>query len=183
MQKESVEAYLEEGCLRCSKGGPPECKVHTWQGELRALRGIALSCGLTEEVKWGNPCYTWNGANLAMVGAFNDYAFIAFFKGALLKDAEKILESPGQNSQASRQLRFTEVKKVNELEATIKAYIYEAIEVERSGLSVDFKAKNELEYPEELLQKFEEDPELKEGFEALTPGSGNERDRKGQIHG
>lgn len=165
-----VDQYLLEGCGRCEKGGTPDCKVHLWPQELRKLRSIALECGLTKESKWGVPCYTFQGANVSIVSALKDYCAISFFKGVLLQDAHKILEKPGPNSQSDRLLKFTSLQQIIDIEDTIKAYIFEAIEVEKAGLKVEYKAKDDLDYPEELLAKFEEQPEVKDAFEALTPG-------------
>lgn len=164
-----VDTYLEDGCGRCSFYKTPECKVNSWQEELMLLRSIALECGLSEEFKWKQPCYTWKNNNVLLVTAFKEYTAIAFFKGSLLKDTNNLLAKPGENSQATRQFRFTNVADIRKLEADIKAYIYEAIEVEKAGLKVSFK--KELDpLPEELLNKFSEMPEFKTAFEALTPG-------------
>lgn len=170
MNRISVDHYLAEGCGRCPLGGTPDCKVHAWQPELRALRRIALSCGLREEVKWGVPCYTFEGNNVLIVSAFKDHASLSFFKGALLEDPLGLLQKPGENSQAARVFRLSDAQALAELEPALKAYIFEAIEVERAGLRVDFKAKDTLLLPDELLQKFEEDPAFQAAFEALTPG-------------
>src|SRR5690606_37735477 len=129
-----VDAYFSEGCMRCPLGGTPECKVHRWPQELQLLRQIVLSCGLTEESKWGVPCYTHKGANIAIVSAFKNYASLSFFKGALLRDEHQILHSPGENSQAARLFKFTDPKQILEVEDLIKAYIFEAIEIEEAGL-------------------------------------------------
>ena len=165
-----VDDYLADGCGRCSLYQTPQCKVHTWSKELKALRKIVLASGLTEELKWRQPCYTLDNSNVAMVSCFKDYSFISFFKGTLLKDPKKRLASPGENSQAARQLRFTDVKQIKELEPDIKSYLQEAIEIENAGLRVDFKKHSEYEIPEELEKRFKQDPELKKAFEALTPG-------------
>ena len=165
----TVDEYLAEGCGRCSLGGTPECKVHKWDKELARLRSILLACGLTEEIKWSQPCYTYGGNNILLMTAFKDYCCLAFFKGVLLKDSTKLLTAPGENSQAVRQLRFTDVKDIIRLETTIKAYIFEAIEVEKTGLKVNLK-KEQDPMPEELQQKLDGDPALKTAFEALTPG-------------
>lgn len=165
-----IETYLLEGCGRCELGGTPDCKVHTWTNEIRELRRIILSCGLDEEVKWGNPCYTFQGNNVLMIAAFKQFVSLSFFKGVLLSDSDKLLAQQGENSQAVRVLKFIEVKRVLELEPVIKSYIYEAIEVEKRGLKVSFKAKDDLVYPDELLQAFEGNEDLKTAFEALTPG-------------
>ncbi|MDX2283331.1 MAG: YdeI/OmpD-associated family protein [Bacteroidia bacterium] len=170
MNRIGVDHYLAEGCGRCPLGGTPDCKVHAWQPELRALRQIVLGCGLTEEVKWGVPCYTFQGSNILIVSAFKEYASLSFFKGALLADPQGILAKPGEHSQAARIVRITRVQDLAELEPVLRAYIFEAIEVERMGLQVDFKAKHELALPEELQQRLDADPVLKAAFGALTPG-------------
>ncbi|MEL0454866.1 YdeI/OmpD-associated family protein [Flavobacteriaceae bacterium SZ-1-7] len=166
---QSVEEYLARGCGRCSLGGTPDCKVHTWINELELLRHMVLQCGLTEECKWGMPTYTFNGKNVLMISAFKNHCSISFFKGALLDDTKNILDKPGENSQAVRLIKFTDSKQIKTLEGNIKAYIYESIEIEKAGLNVEFK-KNPEPIPEELEQKFDEDPTLKSTFEALTPG-------------
>ena len=151
-------------------GGTSDCKVHRWPEELAKLRKIVLDCGLTEELKWGIPCYTYNKSNVATVSAFNEYCSISFFKDALLKDAHRILEKPGKNTQAARLVRFTNVQEIVEIETVLKDYIFEAIEVEKAGLKVDFKKNTEFTIPEELQNKFDEIPALKTAFDALTPG-------------
>ncbi|MEC7752433.1 YdeI/OmpD-associated family protein [Roseivirga sp. UBA1976] len=166
----NVDQYLAEGCGRCSLGGTPDCKVHQWSQELQKLRSIALECGLTEESKWGVPCYTYHGANVAMISAFKDYCSLSFFKGALLKDKYQMLEKPGPNSQAARLFKFTNLEQILQAEDSIRLYLFEAIEVEKKGLKVDMQAKNQLDYPDELQAKFKDMPELKTAFEALTPG-------------
>ena len=165
-----VDAYLEDGCGRCSLYKTPDCKVNTWRKELIKLRSIVLDCGLSEEFKWKQPCYTFQNTNILLVSAFKDYAFISFFKGSLLKDTEKILSSPGENSQSTRQLRFTSIDEIAAMEATIKAYIYEAIEVEKAGLKVNLKKVTDYPVPEELQNKLDESSAFKTAFEALTPG-------------
>ncbi|MFC3879853.1 YdeI family protein [Algoriphagus namhaensis] len=164
-----VDLYLEEGCGRCSLYQTPDCKVHTWKPILVQLRRIVLETGLEEEYKWSQPCYTWKNANVVMVTAFKDHAVLAFFKGSLLQDPSNILISPGENSQSSKVIRFTDVNEVLKQEALLKAYIYEAIEVEKSGLKVEFK-KNPEPIPVELIDAFESDSVLKEAFYALTAG-------------
>jgi len=164
-----VDLYLSEGCGRCPLGGTPDCKVHPWAQELKLLRQIVLDCGLTEEVKWGVPCYTLDSKNVLLVSALKDCATISFFKGSLLRDDHSRLEKPGPNSQATRYLKFTDTDTIRSREAEIKAYIHQAIEVERSGLKVAF-GKNPEPIPEELEWQFAEDPTLKSAFEALTPG-------------
>jgi uncharacterized protein YdeI (YjbR/CyaY-like superfamily) len=164
-----VDQYLEVGCGRCPLGGTPDCKVHQWTRELELLRAIVLDCGLNEEVKWGVPCYTFQKNNVLIVSAFRDYCSISFFKGSLMSNASELLEKAGPNSQAARLMKFTEIEKIREREADIKACIFEAIEVEKAGLNVQFK-RNPEPMPEELEKKFEEDPVLKSAFEVLTPG-------------
>lgn len=164
-----IDKYLINGCMRCKLGATPDCKVHKWTVQLELLRTIVLDCGLNEELKWGVPCYTFQNSNVLIVSAFKEYCSISFFKGALLNDTNGILEKQGGNTQAARLIKFTNVEKIKELEPVLKAYIYEAVEVEKAGLKVAFK-KNSEPIPEELEKKFEKDPFLKTAFEALTPG-------------
>lgn len=141
-----------------------------WKNEIETLRMIILECGLTEELKWGKPCYTFQNSNVVILQEFKEYCAMMFFKGALLKDPQGILVKPGENSHAARQIRFTHVKQLQDLELTIKKYIQEAVEVEKAGLQVEVKKVSEYTMPKELLDKFEEIPKLKEAFESLTPG-------------
>jgi uncharacterized protein YdeI (YjbR/CyaY-like superfamily) len=145
-------------------------KPRKWQTEQRHLRTIALSSGLTEDLKWKHPCYTLNGANIFLIHAFNDYCAYLFHKGVLLKDPEGILIQQTKNVQSARQIRFTSLDQIIALEPTLQAYIQQAIEVERSGLKVDFKPTDEFDMPEELLNKLDADPSFNEAFTALTPG-------------
>ena len=165
-----VDQYLTDGCGRCKLYKTSRCKVNTWQEHLVLLRSLALECGLTEEYKWSQPCYTYNGANVFLVTAFKDYCCVAFFKGSLLKDAHDLLTAPGKNSQAARQARFTSTEAIQSSRPILKQYIMEAIEIEKAGLKVDFKAKNELVLPEELTAILDNDPEFASAFQALTPG-------------
>jgi uncharacterized protein YdeI (YjbR/CyaY-like superfamily) len=165
-----VDLYLRDGCGRCSLYNTPQCKVHTWQAELKALRRIMLDCGLTEEIKWSMPTYTFQGNNLLIVSAFKEYASINFFKGALLSDPEGILIQPTENTQATRIVKFTNVQEVIAFESVLKNYVFEAIEVEKAGLKVALKKITEFAIPEELQQKFDEIPTFKTTFEALTSG-------------
>jgi uncharacterized protein YdeI (YjbR/CyaY-like superfamily) len=145
-------------------------KENKWQEELEKLRTIILDCQLSEELKWGVPCYTYQKRNIVLIHAFKEYCAILFVKGALLKDANGILITQTENVQAGRQIRFTAVKEIDEMETILKAYIYEAIEVEKAGLKVDFKKTTEYPMPEEFNNKLVENPALKAAFEALTPG-------------
>ncbi len=145
-------------------------KPNKWQEEMKALRKIVLDCGLTEEKKWYQPCYTYDGNNVAIISSFKDYCVLAFFKGALLKDPKGILSKPGENTQSGRQARFTSVKDIVKLERTLKAYLREAIEAEKAGLKVQFKKITEHKIPEELQKKFKQSPPFKKAFESLTPG-------------
>lgn len=141
-----------------------------WQKEFKKLRTIVLDCGLTEELKWGVPCYTFEKTNVVLIHGFKEYCALLFFKGALLKDAKGILIQQTENVQASRQIRFTDVRQITKTEPILKAYIREAIEVEKAGLKVDFKKTTEFKIPEELQKKLNEVPALKTAFDALTPG-------------
>ena len=145
-------------------------KAQKWQEEFERLRMIILDCQLTEEMKWGVPCYTFQKKNIILVHGFKEYCAILFVKGALLQDANGILIQQTENVQAGRQIRFTNVQEIVEMEAILKVYIYEAIEVEKAGLEVDFKKNTEFIMPEEFQNKFDEIPALKTAFEALTPG-------------
>lgn len=140
-----------------------------WQKEYEQLRRIALDCGLAEELKWGVPCYTYQNSNIVLIHGFKEYCAMLFHKGALLKDTEDILIQQTEHVQSARQIRFTDVQEIVEQEASIKAYIYEAVEVEKAGLKVDFKKQPE-PIPEEFQQKLDENPDLKTAFEGLTPG-------------
>ncbi len=141
-----------------------------WQAEFEKLRAIVLDCGLTEEFKWGKPCYTFEKSNVVLIHGFKEYCALLFVKGALLQDAEGILVTQTENTQAARQIRFTSVQEIAEMGPVLKAYIHEAVEVERAGLKVDFKKTAEFAIPEEFQRKLEEIPALKAAFEALTPG-------------
>jgi uncharacterized protein YdeI (YjbR/CyaY-like superfamily) len=145
-------------------------KAKKWQEELEKLRVIVLDCGLTEELKWGVPCYTFGKNNIVLIHVFKEYCAILFFKGALLDDIKGILVQQTKNVQATRQIRFTNVSQILELETIIKAYVFQAIEVEKVGLKVNFKKTAEFEFPEEFQNYLTEMPELKTAFDALTPG-------------
>ncbi|MFN2222715.1 MAG: YdeI/OmpD-associated family protein [Candidatus Promineifilaceae bacterium] len=141
-----------------------------WQEEFEELRMIALDCRLTEEFKWKHPCYTFHKKNIVLIHGFKEYCALLFPKGALLKDTAGILVQQTENVQAARQIRFTDVDEIVEMEPILKAYIQEAIEVEKAGLTVEFKKTSEFDMPEEFQVKLNEDPGLKTAFEALTPG-------------
>jgi uncharacterized protein YdeI (YjbR/CyaY-like superfamily) len=145
-------------------------KAKKWQQEMKKLRRIILDCQLTEELKWGKPCYTFQKKIIVLVIEFKEYCALLFSKGALLNDASGILIKPGENTQAARQIRFTDVREIVEMETILKAYICEAIEAEKAGLKVKFKRNTELIFPEEFQNKLDENPALKTAFSALTPG-------------
>ena len=141
-----------------------------WRKEMIELRRIILECGLVEEYKWKQPCYTFNGKNVVLIHGFKDYCAIMFFKGVLLKDPKGMLIQQTENVQATRQIRFTSPKQVIALESTLKNYIFEAVEIERAGLEVTLKKTEQFNIPEELLSVFKENPEYKKAFDLLTPG-------------
>jgi uncharacterized protein YdeI (YjbR/CyaY-like superfamily) len=145
-------------------------KAKKWRKEMEKLRSILLDCGLTEELKWGKPCYTFQETNVAVILALKEYCTLLFCKGALLKDAKGILTRPSENTQAARQLRFTNLQKIVELESVVKAYIQEAVAAEKAGLKVVYKKITEHKVPGELQQKLDANPALKTAFKALTPG-------------
>jgi uncharacterized protein YdeI (YjbR/CyaY-like superfamily) len=145
-------------------------KAEKWDKELEKLRMILLDCGLTEELKWGVPCYTFQKSNIVLVHVFKEYCALLFFKGTLLNDVNGILIQQTENVQAARQIRFTNVREIGKMETILKAYIHEAIEVEKAGLKVDFKKTTEFIIPEEFQNKLDKSPALKTAFDALTPG-------------
>ena len=145
-------------------------KAEKWQKELAQLRLIVLDCGLTEELKWGCPCYTFQKNNVVLIHDFKEYCAFLFHKGALLNDADGILIQQTENVQAARQIRFTSLKQIVEMENTLKTYIFEAIEVEKAGLKVVLKKTEAFKMPEEFETKLAENAALKTAFEALTQG-------------
>ena len=145
-------------------------KSKEWQKELAKLRTIILDCQLTEELKWGCPCYTFQSSNVVLIHVFKEYCALLFFKGALLKDADGILIQQTENVQAARQIRFTNVREIVQMEPILKAYIHEAIDVEKAGLKVTLKKTSEFKIPEEFQNKLDAVPALKAAFDALTPG-------------
>lgn len=141
-----------------------------WQKEYEKLRAIILDCGLTEELKWGCPCYTFENANIVLIHGFKEYCALLFFKGALLNDPDGIMIQQTKNVQSARQIRFTSLREIMKMEKILKAYVYEAIEVERAGLKVKLKKTSEFKIPDEFQKKLNKTPALKTAFDALTPG-------------
>jgi uncharacterized protein YdeI (YjbR/CyaY-like superfamily) len=173
-----IDDYLTNGCGRCPLGGTPQCKVHRWPEVLLSLRTLVLECGLTEELKWGVPTYTFQGNNVLIVSAFNDFSSLNFFKGVLLSDPKQILIKAGDHSYAGRIVMFTQAQEVAEVADVLKSIIFEAIEVEKSGVAVPPNPNTGAIFPEELVRKLENDPIFKAAFHALTPG----RQRGYMIH-
>lgn len=145
-------------------------KTDQWQEEFKQLRTIILDCGLTEELKWGVPCYTFQNSNVVLIHGFKDYCAILFIKGALLKDDKHILIQQTANVQSARQVRFTNIKEIVKLKTTLKTYIKEAIQAEQAGLKVNFKKTTEFNMPIEFQKRLDADPALRTAFEGLTPG-------------
>jgi uncharacterized protein YdeI (YjbR/CyaY-like superfamily) len=153
-----------------NKANLPDGKAGKWQEEIMQLRMIALDCGLTEELKWGCPCYAFQKTNIVLIHVFKEYCALLFMKGALLKDARSILIQQTENVQAARQIRFTNVKEIVKMETVLKAYIKEAVEIEKSGLKVKLKKPAEFKMSEEFKNVLDKMPELKTAFYNLTPG-------------
>jgi uncharacterized protein YdeI (YjbR/CyaY-like superfamily) len=143
-------------------------RAKAWQGEIQKLRSILLECGLDEDLKWGKPCFSFEGKNVAIIQPFKACCALMFFKGALLEDTHGLLRSQGENTQSALRMEFTSEAEVKK--AALKSYVKQAIAVEKAGLTVDFKAKRELELPQELTQILKKDRKLAKAFEALTPG-------------
>ncbi|WP_043770054.1 YdeI/OmpD-associated family protein [Algiphilus aromaticivorans] len=143
-------------------------RTKSWQGEIQALRSILLDCRLGEALKWGKPCFMFEGKNVAIIQPFKEHCSLMFFKGALIQDVYGLLRTQGENTQSAMRLEFTGKDQIKT--AVVKAYVEQAIAVEQAGLEVDFKAKNELELPEELVRILNEDSKLAKAFQALTPG-------------
>jgi uncharacterized protein YdeI (YjbR/CyaY-like superfamily) len=141
-----------------------------WQDVMRKLRSILLSCGLTEEIKWNQPCYTFEDANIVIIGDFSTGCRLTFFKGVLLSDPKKHLRKPGPNTRSARLLEFTNVEEVEALESTIRVFVRQAIQNEKDGLEVDFEKNRQPDIPDEFQTKLDEDPALQVAFQALTPG-------------
>ncbi len=153
-------------------------KARNWQEELAALRSILLDCDLTEELKWGKPCYTVEGANVVLIMPLKETCALLFTKGALLEDPKGILIQPGENSQSARQMRFTSVAEITGLKTTLKSYLKRAVAAEKAGLKVEFKKSSDLVYPKEFQDRLDRNSALREAFHALTPG----RQRQYHIH-
>jgi uncharacterized protein YdeI (YjbR/CyaY-like superfamily) len=145
-------------------------KAKKWRDEFEKLRMICLDCGLTEELKWGKPCYRYQTSNIVLIHGFKEYCALLFMKGALLRDPKGILIQQTENVQAARQIRFTNLREIVEMEPILKRYIKQAIEIEKVGLEVDYKKTSEFALPEEFRNRLDESPALKEAFDALTPG-------------
>lgn len=145
-------------------------KAEKWRKEFESLRTIVLNCGLAEELKWGHPCYTFDGKNVVLIHGFKEYCALLFMKGALLKDPRRILIQQTENVQAGRQVRFANLQEIVKLRAVLKAYVQEAIEVEKSGRQVKHKETSEFKVPDEFKKRLNENPALRAAFEALTPG-------------
>lgn len=145
-------------------------KAKKWREEYEQLRAITLDCGLTEELKWGVPCYTYQDSNIVLIHGFKEYCALLFHKGALLQDAEELLIQQTENVQSARQIRFTNVREIQKQADILKQYIFEAIEVEKASLQVTFKKTTEFDVPEEFQQQLDRDPDLKAAFDGLTLG-------------
>jgi uncharacterized protein YdeI (YjbR/CyaY-like superfamily) len=145
-------------------------KSKKWQEELKQLRALLLSCPLTEELKWGKPCYTFQEANIVVILPLKEYCALLFAKGALLKDPHHLLIKAGENTQAARQIRLTSAQEITAKKTVLKAYIQNAIEVEKAGLEVTYKKISEYKVPDELQKQLDRNPALKKAFTALTPG-------------
>ncbi len=145
-------------------------RAKKWKPEMTLLREICQDCGLTEEFKWMHPCYTYQGKNIVLIHGFKEYCALLFHKGALLKDTDRILVQQTENVQSARQIRFTGLQEIIDLKPTIKAYIFEAVEVEKAGLEVPMKKTSEFKMPDEFKEALDNDPDLKTAFQSLTPG-------------
>lgn len=170
MMTRDANVYFVDGCGRCKLGGTPQCKVHTWASELALLRQLMLECGLEEDCKWGMPCYTVNGKNVLIISAFKDYCCLNFFKGSLIRDEANILSKAGENSEVARMFKCTTVKEIQKNYDTLKAYVYESVEIEKSGVKTMSKPVTEYEIPTELTDVFAQKPDVQQAFENLTPG-------------
>ncbi len=173
----SVASYLEEGCGRCDLFKTPQCKVHAWTSALVELRALLLDSGLTEEMKWGSPCYTLGGKNVVMLASLKDFCALSFFKGALLTDPDDVLDAAGPNVQGARLFKFTSAEQVHEHRTHVVGFLQEAISLEERGATVPRRAAPE-PMPDELRVTLDGDPKLRAAFDALTPG----RQRSYALH-
>lgn len=169
MNNTSVDSYLQDGCGRCDLFRTPECKVHLWTDALKALREILRDSALEETMKWGSPCYTFQGTNVILLTSLRRLCGISFLRGAAMRDEHGLLEKPGPNSRYARYMPFTDAAQVAEREPEIRAYIEEAIGLVRDGVRVDVGAETE-PMPDELAERLDADEELRAAYERLTPG-------------
>lgn len=167
---ETIDEFYSFGCGRCEHGGTPECKTKTWKKELQALRKIALGCGLEETLKWSVPCFTSDGHNIVVLGAFKEYCSLSFFRGSLLKDPEGILVKPGENSRIGRLAKFTSLNQIKTHRAALVACIEQAKDVASKGMRHDSSKDEKPQLPSELEEAFAAAPKLREAFFNLTPG-------------
>lgn len=172
------DVYFEVGCGRCPRGGTSDCSVVHWAGTLKALREVMRSTGLDEVAKWGAPCYTYKGKNIAMLTAFRERCSLSFFKGDLLADPENLLVRVGQNAREGRLLNLGSAEEVERLAPVIRAYVFEAVEMEKTGVKRPVHPAVPEAMPEELLEYFKNNPVVESAFFALTPG----RQRSHLIH-
>lgn len=169
MNRTSVDAYLRDGCGRCDKYRTPECKVHRWTAVLEALRALLRELGLTEEMKWGSPCYTANGKNVVTLGSLDECCALGFFDGAALDDEARLLVRPGPNTRLARRLELRSVEELEARRAEITRLVRQAAELRRTGTKVTFEGAPEA-LPAELERRLTEDAALRRAFDALTPG-------------
>lgn len=172
-----IEDYFSQGCGRCSRFATPECSSQLWAPGLQALRQICLNTGLVETLKWGHPCYTHQGRNLAIIGAFRGDFRLTFFNASLLKDSKNVLQRKGPNTLHADILSFTDTVEVKKMQATIRAYLQEAMALAEAGVK-PAKVVHELQLPSELIEALKQDKELDVAFHKLTPG----RQRSYVIH-
>lgn len=170
MYPSTVDAFLAAGCGRCPRGGTPDCSVHRWTHELLVMRRVLLDSGLKEEIKWQSPCYTHNGKNLILIGAFRDNCVMSFMNGVMMNDPHGLLVKPGENSRVSRVVRIRIGTDIDALVPKLADLVREAIRVADAGLVVDRIPDSEPELPVEMEDAFADDPDLETAFYALTPG-------------
>lgn len=165
-----IDDYLKDGCGRCSLYQTPKCKVHTWQKCLTLLRTIILETGLQEELKWSMPCYSYQGKNVIMMAAFKDYCCISFFKGSAIQDDTGLLSTSGPNSKTGRIFKITDIQDIINHKVDIKALIFQAIALEKSGIKVKSASLQAEPWPDEFVEICRNKPELETAFKGLTPG-------------